>query len=122
LYAIPRVCGTNRTSRKKEKAMRKTKPEDVAAQMTWVSRLPATAWSRAFAETSEALVEEIQEMEDRRQAIDERIKARMRVLRLMPARAVREAHLMYEVAQVERAMDSDTLSKVGEESASAEAE
>lgn len=97
--------------------MKRTQPEDVALKMEWVNRLPVTAWSRSFVETSEALVEEIQEMEARREEIDERIKSRMRVLRLMPARALREAKLMYEVAQVEKAMDSAVLDRVGEASA-----
>jgi hypothetical protein len=78
-------------------------PEEIASQLNWVSRLPDTAWSRSMLEMADALVEELGELKEQRAVLSDKMKARMRVLRQMRARAEREAPLMYEADVVAKA-------------------
>ena len=64
---------------------RKVTPGEIIAKLDWVRELPDSAWARGVIDTAESVVSEIDELGVERTALDDKIKARMKVLRLIPA-------------------------------------
>ena len=82
---------------------RGTTPEEVLSRVGWVRLLPDSAWAHGICDTADSLVAELTDLEQERKVIDDKIKSRLKVLRLIPARAEREAGLMHDKAEVEEA-------------------
>ena len=79
-------------------------PQDIIDSLFWVNHLSETPWSRGILDTAVELKQEIEGLEEERcKKLDEiaaEILKRMKVLRAMPARAEREAVLLYDEKQV----------------------
>lgn len=83
-----------------------TTPEEILAildKIEWVRRLPESAWSHGIVDPAESLGIELEDLAKEKVALDEKIRARLKVLRLIPARAEREASLMYDASDVAKA-------------------
>jgi len=83
----------------------RTKPEDILEKVEWVKRLPDNGglWGKGLIETAQAVADEIFHLEKKKAEIEEQIRKRLRVMRAMPARAEREAPLLYSDFEVEKA-------------------
>ncbi len=83
----------------------RTKPEDILNKLEWVKKLPEEggSWGKGLVETAQAVADEVFELEKNKIAIEEQIRKRLRVMRAMPARAEREAPLMFSDQEVEEA-------------------
>ena len=80
-----------------------TTPDEILAKIDWVHRLPDSAWSRGIIDLADSVGIELEDLEKEKVALDAKIKARLKVLRLIPARAEREAKLMYDASDVAKA-------------------
>ena len=80
-----------------------TSPDDILAKLEWVYKLPESAWSRGIIELADSVGIELEDLEKEKVALDAKIKARLKVMRLIPARADREAKLMYDASDVAKA-------------------
>lgn len=80
-----------------------TTPGEILAKIDWVRQLPESAWSRGIIDTAESVSIELDELVEQKAALDGKIRARLKVLRLIPARADREARLMYDASDVAKA-------------------
>jgi hypothetical protein len=78
-------------------------PQEILAAIDWVRLLPDSAWGQGMASTADALVKELDDLARERDAIKEKIKSRMRLLRLIPGRAEREALWVHDKNIVEEA-------------------
>lgn len=82
-------------------------PQDIIDSLLWVTHLSPTPWSRGILDTAGELQQEIEGLEEERRKrlgeIAAEILRRMKVLRAMPARAEREAVLIYDEKQVKGA-------------------
>jgi len=85
---------------------KRTSPQEILDNIEWVRLLPDSAWSHGICSTADSLVDEISELERERKILNEKIRSRLKVLRLIPSRAEREANLMHEKEDVEAAKKS----------------
>jgi len=80
-----------------------TTPDEILEKLAWVHKLPASAWSRGIIDLADSVGIELEELENQKAELDAKIKSRLKVLRLIPARADREARLMYDMSDVAKA-------------------
>jgi hypothetical protein len=80
-----------------------TSPDEILEKVEWVRRLPETAWSRGILETADSVGIELEDLAKEKAELDEKIRSRLKVMRLIPARADREAKLMYDASDVAKA-------------------
>ena len=80
-----------------------TNPDEILERIDWVRKLPESLWSRGIIDLAESIGIELEDLEKEKAVLDEKIKARLKVLRLIPARADRESKLMYDMSDVAKA-------------------
>ena len=94
---------------------RGTTPEEILERLEWVKHLPESAWSSGIIDPAESLCSELDELSKEKIMLDEKIRARLKVLRLIPARAEREAKLMYDASDVAKAKNPKPVAEEFEE-------
>ena len=82
---------------------KKQTPQDTLDRLGWLNNLTETQWSRGLLDTAIDLKAEIERLESQKAEVEEEIKKRTRVLRMLPSRAEREAALIYPQDVVEKA-------------------
>ena len=82
-----------------------TNPDEILERIAWVHKLPESAWSRGITDLADSVGSELEDLEAEKAVLDAKVRARLKVLRLIPARAEREAKLMYDASDVATAKE-----------------